>query len=171
VLSARWNTDTFDIQRSGHAILNQTTPAELFSFDPSLGFNAQPGRPVAFYTDETLVFAGQGKVTLSAYPVPSAAENDTTLYLRVIRSPVTEYTVNDLGTNSEIPEDYQLDCLEWAAYRALRHFDADAGASTPSEGHKKAFEEAVLNAHKELKRTMFANMPFRYGANGFSYTA
>lgn len=171
VLSARWNTDQFDIQRSGHALVNQVTPAEIFSFDPSLGFNTQPGRPVAFYTDETTVFAGTGKVTLSVYPVPSALENDTTLYLRTIRNPTTEYTVDNLGVNSEIPEDYQLDCLEWAAHRALRHFDADAGAPIPSEQHKAAFEAAVLSARNELKRTMFANTTLRYGSNGWSYTA
>lgn len=170
ILSARWNTDTFDIQRSGHAIVNMATPTELFVFDPTLGFNAQPGRPVAFYTDETTVFAGARRVTLSVFPPPGATENDTILYLRTIRSPITEYSINTLGEESEIPEEYQLDCLEWAAYRALRHFDADAGATTPSEQHKSAFEAAVVNARRELKRTMFANMPLRYGQNGFSYT-
>ena len=170
VLSAKWNTDTFDIQRSGHALLSQVTPAEFLTYDPSLGFNVQPGRPVAFYTDETTIFAGSGRVTLSAYPVPSAAENNTILYLRTIRNPTTTYTIDTLNDDSEIPEDYQLDCLEWAAYRALRHYDADVGASAPSEHHKAAFDEAVLNARKELKRTMFASMTLRYGQNGFSYT-
>lgn len=171
VLSARWNTDTFDIQRSGHALVSQFTPPEFLTYDPSTGFNIQPGRPIAFYTDETLVYAGTGKVTLSVHPIPSALEDGTILYLRTIRNPLTEYSTGNLGVDSEIPEDYQLDCLEWAAYRALRHYDADAGASAPSDHHKEAFDEAVLNARKELKRTMFSNMTLRYGTNGFAYTA
>lgn len=171
VLSAKWNTDTFDIQRSGHALLGQTTPAEFLTYDPSLGFNTQPGRPIAFYTDETTVFAGAGRVTLSAYPVPSVLENNTILYLRTIRNPTTEYTTNNLDAESEIPEDYQLDCLDWAAHRALRHFDADAGAAAPADYHSAAFDKAVLNARKELKRTMFANVAFKYGQNGFSYVS
>ncbi len=170
VLSARYNIDTFDIQRSGHALVSQFTPPEFLTYDPSTGFNAQPGRPIAFYTDETLVYAGAGRVTLSVYPVPSATEDGTILYLRTIRNPLTVYSLDNLNADSEIPEDYQLDCLEWAAYRALRHFDADAGASAPADHHKAAFDEAVLNARKELKRTMFANSTFRYGTNGWNYT-
>lgn len=170
VLSARWNTDTFDIQRSGHALVKQATPPEFLTYDPVIGFNTQPGRPIAYYTDETTVYAGAGRVTLSVHPIPSAAENDTILYMRVIRNPITEYSTDRLGDESEVPEDYQLDCLEWAAYRALRHFDADAGKSTPSEHHKIAFDAAIQAARKELKHTLFASMTFRYGSNGFRYT-
>ncbi|MHB0965278.1 MAG: phage adaptor protein [Bellilinea sp.] len=170
VLSARYNTDAFDIQRSGHSLVSQFTPPEFLTYDPSTGFNVQPGRPIAFYTDETLVYAGSGKTTLSVYPVPSVLEEGMVLYLRVIRNTLTSYTVDSLDIESEIPEEYQLDCLEWAAYRALRNFDADAGASSPSEHHKTAFEEAVENAKIELKRKMFANTTFRYGTNGFNYT-
>jgi len=170
VLSARYDTDTFDIQRSGHALVSQFTPPEFLTYDPSTGFNAQPGRPIAFYTDEMLVLAPGGQVTLSVYPPPSATEDGKILNIRTIRYPQTIYTVDNLNAESEIPEDYQLDCLEWAAYRALRHFDVDAGASAPADHHKDAFEAAVLLARKELKRTLFANTTFRYGQNGFSYT-
>lgn len=170
ILSARYNTDQFDIQRSGHAVVSEFNPPEFLTYDPSTGFNPQPGRPVAFFTDETTVFAGSGKVTLSVYPAPSAVEDGNILHLRAIRYPLRGYTTADLEVESEIPEDYQLDCLEWAAYRALRHFDADAGAATPAEHHKDAFDEAVLNARIEIKRKLFANVTFRYGTNGFQYT-
>lgn len=170
VLSARYNTDQFDIQRSGHALVSQFSPPEFLTYDPSTGFNAQPGRPIAYYTDETLVYAGSGQVTLTVYPVPSATEDGNILYLRAVRYPQTVYSTDNLGSLSEIPEDYQLDCLEWAAYRALRHYDADAGASAPAEHHKAAFDEAIVDARKELKRTLFANTTFRYGQLGFNYT-
>lgn len=170
VLSARYNTDQFDIQRSGHALVSQFSPPEFLTYDPSTGFNAQPGRPIAYYTDETLVYAGAGKVTLTVYPVPSATENGNILYLRTIRYPQTVYTVDHLGVESEIPEDYQLDCLEWAAYRATMNHDADAGDSVKAQTHKDAFDLAIVNARKELKRTLFANTTFRYGTLGFNYT-
>lgn len=170
VMSARYDTDTFDIQRSGHALVNQFTPPEFLTYDPSTGFNPQPGRPIAFMTDETLILAPNKQVTLTIYPAPSADQNGKILYIRTIRYPMTVYSIDNLDAESEIPLDYQLDCLEWAAYRALRHFDADAGAAIPAEKHKEAFDEAIKNAHKELKRTMFASTTFRYGINGFSYT-
>lgn len=170
VISARYDTDTFDIQRSGHALVNQFTPPEFLTFDPSTGFNPQPGRPIAYYTDESLILSPNKQVTLTVYPPPDAAQDGKILHIRTIRYPLTVYSIDNLDADSEIPDDYQLDCLEWAAYRALRHFDADAGAAVPADKHKTAFEEAVLLARKELKRTMFANMTMRYGTNGFSYT-
>ena len=170
VLSARYNTDAYDIQRSGHTLTSQFTPPEFFDFDPSVGFNPQPGRPIAFFTDEVLVTAPNKSVTLGTYPVPSPTETGTILYLRVLRYPLMKYSLDNLDAECEIPEDYQLDALEWAAYRALRHFDVDAGASAPAQHHKDAFDLAVKDAIKELKRTLFANTTFRYGQNGFAYT-
>ena len=170
VLSARYDTDTFDIQRSGHSLVKQFTPPEFLTYDPSTGFNPQPGRPIAFYTDETLVLAPNKQVMLTVYPPPSSVEEGKILYLRTIRYPLTDYSMENLYAESEIPDDYQLDCLEWAAYRALRHFDAEAGAPIPADKHKDAFDLAIVNARKELKRTLFASISLRYGTNGFSYT-
>lgn len=169
VLSARLAGTAHDIQRSGHALVTDSVPAEFLTFDPSSPYVLSPGAPTAFYTDETMVFARQGRVTLSVYPAPSATENDKVLNLRVIRLPLSRYTDDELDVESEIPEDYQLDVLEWAAYRAQRTFDGDAGAPTTSAAHKTAFDEAVVRAVKELKRKMFANTGFQYGRNGFSW--
>jgi len=169
VLSARFDVDTGDLQRAGHSIVAQNTPPEWFNFDPMSVLTLQPGRPIAYYTDETLVYARSSRVTLTVYPAPSSTENGLTLYLRTIRVPMTVYSVDTLDNESEVPEDYQLDCLEWAAYRALRHFDADAGAPTPSQHHKDAYDEAVKKAVKQLKQSMFAQIGMRYGTNGLSY--
>ena len=170
VLSAKWKDDAFDLQRSGHALIKQANPPEFLSFDPSAPTSVSPGRPLAYFTDETVVYAHSGRVVLSVYPAPSSVENDTIVYMRVIRLPVVRYSMDDLDRESELPEDYQLDVLEWAAYRAQRGFDSDAGAPTSAEAHKAAFDLAVQNAIKETKRKMFSNIPFRYGVNGFSWT-
>jgi hypothetical protein len=170
VLSAKFDADSFDLQRSGHSLILQFTPPEFLTYDPNAAYTIPPGRPIAFFTDETLVFATKGRVTLSVYPVPGVDEDGKTLYLRTIRLPITAYTVDDLERESEMPEDFALDVLEWAAYRALRNFDTDAGDSDRAKKHKDAFDEAVMLAIKETKRKMFSNMTVRYGMNGFAWT-
>lgn len=169
VISAKWKDDAFDLQRSGHAIIKQINPPEFLTFDPSAPTSIPPGRPLAYFTDETVVYANNGRVVLSVYPAPSTSEAGTIVYMRVVRLPIRGYTFDDLERESELPEDYQLDVLEWAAYRAQRGFDGDAGAPTSAENHKAAFDLAIQNAIKETKRKMFSNMPFRYGSNGFSW--
>lgn len=170
VLSARLINTSNDLLRSGHAILAQASPPEFLTFDPTAPYTVAPGAPQAYYTDETMVFATQNAVTLSVYPAPSATEDGKVLFLRTIRLPLSGYTADDLGRESEIPEDYQLDTLEWAAYRALRGFDSDAGAPTSAAEHKNAFDDAVKRATKELKQKMFANTGLKYGGNGFTWT-
>jgi hypothetical protein len=170
VLSAKYHTDTWDLKRSGHGVIEQQSPQEFLSFDPTAGYTTPPGAPLAFYTDETLVFARQGGVTVSVYPEPGADEDGKYLYMRVIRLPMTSYGSDCLDKCSEIPEDYQLDVLEWAAYRAQRGFDSDAGAPTSADAHKKAFDEAVQSAIKEMKQKTFANTGLRFGGNGFTWT-
>lgn len=169
VLSARYNTDQFDLARSGHGIISQIVPPEFLSFDPSVAYQVQPGRPSAFNTDETLVFAGAGRVTFSIYPLPSAAEDGLMVNLRVLRLPLNSYTLDDLDVESEIPEDYELEPLQWAAYRAVANHDGDAGSSRDAEKYKAAFLEAVANAQKETKRKLFASMNFRFGMSGFTW--
>jgi len=169
VLSARFDTNTWDLQRSGHGPLLNITPPELLTFDPTANFNVTPGPPIAYYTDETLVYNRQGGVTYSTYPLPDAASNGKIIYMRVIRLPNCDYTIDALNDETEIPEDYELDPLHWAAYRALSGFDADAGAATTADKHKTAFDLAVKNAITETKRKIFTNVNYRFGMAGFSW--
>jgi hypothetical protein len=165
VLSARYDTDKSDLARSGHAVVAERidTSSDINSWYVSQVEDT--GRPNAYYTDETLVNGGSARVTLLVYPTPTTAENGKLVYLRVIRLPKTVYSLDTLDAESEIPEDYQLDCLDWAAYRALRNNDADAGENTKAEVFKDSFGEAVAQATKELKRTLFADTGIRYGRN------
>lgn len=169
ILSARYNTNAYDMARSGHAILSQINPPEFLTFDPTSDYTVSPGAPIAYYTDETLVYAMQNRVTLTVYPAPSAAEAGKIVYLRTIRLPMTKYTLDDLERESEIPRSYQLDVLEWAAYRAQRGFDGDAGAPTSAEAHERAFNKVVAEAVREMKRSTFGNTGIKYGSNGFSW--
>lgn len=170
VISANYNGQPSDLQRSGHAMVVAAPPPEFLTFDPSAPTSLPPGDPIAYYTDETLVFAHEGRVTMSVFPVPGPDQDGKIITMRVARVPLTSYKRDDMERPSEIPTDYQLDVLEWAAYRAQRTFDADAGAPTSADQHKKAFDDAVDAATQEAKRKMFANLGFSYGRNGFSWT-
>lgn len=171
VLSARYDVDEYDLKRSGHALAVAIRPPEFLSFDPASPYTISPGKPLAFYTDETLVHGGQNRITLTVYPVPAADQTGKKIYMRVVRLPMTSYTQEDLelGNESEIPDDYQLDVLEWAAYRALRGFDNDAGAPTKAESHKQAFDEAITRASLEMKRKVMNSTGLRFGSNGFTW--
>lgn len=171
VLSARFDVNQFDLARSGHALVNQMHPPEFLSFDPTLPYQVPPGAPLAYYTDETLVYNRQQAVTLSVFPAPGADQDGKIVYQRVVRIPTCGYTVNDLDHESEIPEDYQLDVLEWAAYRALRGFDSDKGDPINSETHRQAFELSIARAIMDMKRTMHADTGIRFGQNGFTWSS
>lgn len=170
VISAKYNNKTSDLLRSGHSLVVPAPPSEYMTYDRPMDFDLPPSDPVAYYTDETLVYASQNRVTLTIFPKPGAAQNGMPIAMRVVRLPLTGYSRDCLNRESEIPEDYQLDVLEWAAYRAQRTWDGDAGAPTTSQDHLNAFNDAVEKAKKEAKSKMFANITFRYGRNGFSYT-
>jgi hypothetical protein len=170
IYSARYDTQTQDLKRSGHSMLFQNPTQEFLTFDPSNPSEFTPGAPLAYYSDESL--ASGHRTTLSVFPAPSAAENDKVIYLRTFRLPKTLYTKAALASSDcgEIPEDYELDVLGWAAYRAQSNYDADGASTSSADRHKKRFEETVKEALKETRRKMFVPITAQYGSNGFSYT-
>lgn len=170
MLSARYDTDDFDLQRAGHAIIAQVVPPEFLSFDPASNYTLPPGRPSAVYTDETLVYAGQGRVTLTLYPAPGADQDGKTVYLRVCRLPLTDYTPSSLQAEGELHEDFELDPLQWAAYLATSNHDGDAGSSVKSREHRAAFDQAVKDASKDIRDKIRVQISHRFGMGGFSYT-
>lgn len=169
VISARYGTKQSDLLRSGHAMVTIVPPSEYMSFSPIADYQIPPSDPIAYYTDESLVFAQKGAVTFSVYPAPGPNQDGKLVYLRVARLPLTPYGIDCQERESEIAADYELDVLEWAAYRAQRTFDADAGAPTSAADHKKAFDDAVDACKRDLQSKMFANIGYRYGRNGFSW--
>jgi len=136
---------------------------------PGRPLQLSAGAPLAYYTDETDVYATKQRVTLSVYPTPGPDQDGMPVYMRCIRLPLTHYSLDNLDVESDLLDDYQLDALEWAAYRAQRTFDGDAGAPTSAEAHKKRFEEAVMEAQQEVKRKIFTNIGIHYGMNGTSW--
>ena len=168
VVSARYNTDTVDLARVGRARIAQYQPNDPPWFDPNNVSQMTPGRPIAFSTDEAIDADQKGSVTMVVYPTPTATENDLNINLRVARLPLTRFDVDALDADCEIDDDYHLDMLEWAAYRALSNSDID-GHSDSAEKHKDRFTDAVADVLKDVRRKMRAPMRFEFGQNGFSW--
>lgn len=169
VVSARFDTDTFDIKRVGRTLIMELAPPDTIFFDPSNYAPLTPGRPTAFSTDELLTFQSKARVAMVLYPAPAAEQDGKTVYLRVARAPLSTYDDTCLEKESEIPDDYVYDVLSWAAFRAMRNHDADSGDPTEASAHKTAFEAAVEKCKADLRSRLISNSQFVFGTNGFSW--
>jgi len=167
VVSARYDTDPNDLARVGRSLMQYMTPPDPLSFDPNSPQPLTPGRPYAFGTDETVE---EHRVNLTVWPAPATEQAGKLIRLRVARKPLVMFTLDDMEQECELDDDYQLDMLEWAAYRAQNTSDVD-GASTAADKHKTAFEDAVAGVLKDMRRKMFAPMQFQFGRNGFTWSA
>jgi hypothetical protein len=70
VISARYNWKHSDLLRSGHSLVVPAPPAEYMTYNQPLEFSLPPSDPVAYFTDETLVYATRNRVTFSVFPAP-----------------------------------------------------------------------------------------------------
>lgn len=168
VVSARFDEDETDLHRVGRSLVATAPVNDPPWFDPSTVAGMTPGPPKAFSTDETLDVEVAGAVTIKVYPTPTADEEGTLLHLRVARLPMEAFDVNNLQAECELVEDYQLDMLEWAAFRALRNSDID-GHSADAAAHEKRFNDAVDDVLKDVRRKMRAPVRFQFGGGGFTW--
>ena len=169
IVSARPEGRDYDLKRTGHALVQSRDIDTSLTWDPAEASTLTPGAPLGFHTDETIVFAQQHKVTFTVFPEPDADAAGTLINLRVIRVPCGGYTADDLDRESEIPEDYQLDVLEWAAYRAKRNNDGDVGQTPNADAHRAHFDDAIVRCKRDMRRRMHVATGLRYGQNGFSW--
>ena len=169
LMSARFAGKTTDVVRAGRSVVGMHVPDEFLTFDPSSTVTLPNGEPQVVYSDESMVYGGNSGMTISVFPAPSATENGSILTVRVFRVPTTVYTVDNLDVESQLPQDYHLDVLTWAAFRAFNNFDADKGSVIKINNMKTAFDDSVKEALKDSKRRLFNQIKFEYGTNGFSW--
>lgn len=169
IVSAKYDTDENDLPRAAHDDLNVTPYTDPLMWDVNQLSSSQPGRPRAYTTDEGVTIGAQTRINLRVYPTPSDDELDKIIYMRVARLPIANVTLADLASEPEIPEDYHLDMLGWAAYRALTNHDVDGGAEGKAEKFRAAFEKVLEEAEQEAKRKMFSSTRFAFGRSGFSW--
>jgi hypothetical protein len=144
--------------------LSRTTYGGLFSNagDLTLGYTrvgpCANGVPQKFYTDRET-----GKI--GVYPPPSAEYAGQVLTLRVARKPLEPLVISNTEALPEIPEEYHLDILEWAAWRALRNHDTDAENMAKASAHKTRFTEAVKELSRKAKRLLAQDLQFDVRTN------
>lgn len=127
------------------------------------------GLPTLFYTDRETA-------SLGVYPTPDATAAATPLRLQVARLPLTPLSTSDLDAEPEIPAEYHLDLLEWAAWRALRNHDADVDGEpgnlsivmARTSAHKKRFEDAVAECKRRFKYLNTQHVTFNVRGNNWS---
>src|SRR5262245_1312912 len=99
VISANRHGFDQDLQRVGHSLLGfYRAPSDTWA-DAGY-FNGLPAGPtLGFSTDEELAY-GDGntlsRVSLRVFPTPSATEDGKCIRLRVVRKPLTLFTIDDL---------------------------------------------------------------------------
>lgn len=170
IVSARHQDNTNDMSRVAHTIVNtQNSNTETFEF----ASNQPDGKPTQYSTDDGVDTTKDQAIIMRVYGTPLDTTNDTEtgkiIYLRVCRKPLVKIDISNLQDELETPDDYCLDMLEWAAYRALRNADVDTSDGVSANDHKARFEEAALEARREVERKLFAPLLWQFGSNGFTY--
>ena len=144
-------TPTTPLRRTMEGTLNGA-PADIAggTFAPTKGAT---GYPVWFSTDDSVR-------TLRIVPIPDAATEGTVIRLRVERLPLNALALTSPTASPEIPVDYHLDILEWAAFRAYRNHDIDAENTQKANSHRAAFNTAVEEVARGIKAQALAPVQF-----------
>ena len=169
VISAKYGQDTYDLARAGHSLLSAYVAPDTLYFDAAQ-LTVDPGKPTAWSSDEQLdIKSGvSGIVSLRLYPAPSSTYVDT-VYLRTIRKPLKVLTLDVPDAAPEVPEQYHLGLLDWAAYRALRNIDSDVGSMSTAAKFRDTFDEMVTQAKRDTLRKIFSPSTWAFGRSGFSW--
>ena len=162
----------YAVQYDGKINLGKTTHGSRFGANADITPNAPTGEPQGtgeprlYYTDRDSGYIG-------VYPIPTAEHAGKLLRLQVARRPVNPLNRNVLDAEPEVPDEYHLDLLEWATWRALRNHDADIDGDPAnisivmarSSSHKKRFDEAVAECKRKNKYMNTQHVEFGVRAN------
>ncbi len=171
VISARNEGDRVDLARAGHSALSTYKMPDAYFFDPGSLSQLPPGKVVAYDTDEYLDQDDEGSLQvthLKVYPKP-ANPYVRPIKLRVVRRPLYPLTINNLNAVPEIPDDYHMDILDYAAYLALRKVDRDAEDRQRASDFLASFNTHVQECKELTKRKLFTKLQWGFGRNGFSW--
>jgi len=172
IISARLTGENGDMRRISHTANQVYDQPDSWYWDVNSQVSMPDGKPLAYYTDEEVKTDNTGHaqlVSMKVYPKPSAAYNGQIINLRVVRGPLATLDPNNLSAELEIPENWQLEMLYWAAARALDVMDRDAGDATRSDRFMAKFDRAVNEAAIEAKRKLYAKDRWGFGHNGFTW--
>lgn len=147
-----------NLKRTTYAFLSGTRGDFAQGAPSSLCWES--GSPSYFYTDRETQKVG-------LYPAPDAAfvAANPTMVLRVSRLPLEPLVAENLDAVPEIPEQYHLDMLEWAAYRALMNSDIEIEQMGKASARRRRFEDTVEELQRESKRLLMRELQFDTNTN------
>lgn len=147
------------VRRSDGKPLTRSKNPSLF-FDAPNSARATTGT-LPWVAGEPLLYATDlATKRLMIRNVPSSDYDGEVLYLRVSRKPLEHLTEEDLDAEPEVDEDFHMDLLEWAAYRAYRNHDTDGENFIKADRHRTQYERAVAKAKADIQRLMFEPVEF-----------
>jgi len=164
--------DKADLARAGHANLDTYHTPDTYFFNPDELSQLPPGKPLVFATDDYTTADAEGSigvVSMRLYPIPSAPWANSVIQMRVARYPKEDLTERNLQVVPEIPRDWHLNSLDWAAYLALRIVDHELGDPARAMQFKQSFEQHVIDAKAEFQKKQFQPNVWAFGHSGFSY--
>jgi len=146
---------------------NEITPRANLSPSVPTQYSTTPGEPRFFYTDS-------GSGVIGVVPAPGPEHAGKTIRLTVTRKPLVPLTKSNLSAEPEIPEEYHLDLLGWAAFLALSNNDSEINGDPANISiimarnnvHKKRFNDAVDECKTQIKNASAGTVSFATpGAN------
>ena len=155
VMTARIEGNAYDLHKTTHDSLVGAATNSYTALVTGAAAAAQ--EPRWFAMDE------ESKI-LRLSPNVGANFDGKKVQMRVARMPMAPLTVDNLEAELEVDEDYHLDILEWAAYRALRNHDTDVENIGKATSHKNRFNEVLAEAEKDSQRSMFAPVEFVFNS-------
>jgi hypothetical protein len=172
VMSAKHEDDSVDLSRLGHSEIDTYRVPDTHYFDLSTVSHLGPGKPICFTTDEEVKADDNdsyGVINFRVYPEPDADQANKVITLRVIRLPLEDLDTAYPKRHPEVPAEYHLEMLDWAAYLALRVADIEAGAPMRASEFKESFEQHVKKARTTSLRKMWAPKRWGFGRGGFTW--
>lgn len=172
VLSARVQTAQFDLTRTDHNALSGGRRMTDGLWDGAASTPLQPGQILAFTTDEGLSDTASNafeQITFRAFPPPGLAQDGEIIQLRVIRKPLDEIDCEQPEYEPELPREWHIRMLDWAAYLALRIVDDDMGAPARAAEFANAFEANVDKSRRQVLSKLQQGQGWGFGRGGFSW--
>jgi hypothetical protein len=174
VMSVRLGDDVADLPRSKHNDIDtyRRLQSDVYFFDTSTIATLPNGRPRSYSTDEYMSVADDGtqsRVNLRLWPTPSADYAGIEVAMRVTRLPLEPLTADNPSAVPEVPEEYHLQMLDWAAYLALRIVDVDAGQAQRAAEFRDSFNAYVEEINIEHRTKQLQPVTVAFGSGGFYY--
>jgi len=157
VLSARLSDTDIDLTRTDHYFIRPYVGVpEPELFQPSYQYTEPSSRPRLYSTDNAVR-------VIRFRPAPNADAAALSALLRVVRLPLKPLSLDQVDCCPEVPEEYHLELVDWAVYRALMLPNVDTQARQTAKDYRDRFEASLREAKRDRWRQEYAPPQFVFG--------